>query len=120
MLNPLNVLRKYSHPTVPEILSDEGSEPSGLASDLQELIPSYLAKRRRDAIKLLKMAPENDFEPILVLAHQLQGSGTIYGFPDFTRLAAALEAAAELKDPALVNACVGNLVSSIYAARAPR
>lgn len=65
--------------------------------EIQELIPTFLARMDEKA-KLLKTASEQaDFETIAGLAHRIKGSAKGYGFDLLTQCAAKLEESAEKK-----------------------
>ena len=63
-------------------------------SDLEDLIPGYLANRRRDVDALHRALRAGDFETVRTLAHSMKGTGGGYGFDHITELGAALEQAA--------------------------
>ena len=67
-------------------------------ADLAELIPGFLANRRKDIQVLSDAVQENDFETIRVLGHQMKGVGGGYGFDALSHMGAALEGAAKTRD----------------------
>jgi PAS domain S-box-containing protein len=116
----LSVIRKYSYPSAaPPPLPEETPAAKGVLAGMKKLVPGYLKSRRKDAEKLEKLAAASDFVKIRALAHQMKGSGTTYGFPDLTNLAAALEAAADRKDEAAVGLHTKEISSFIQSAKAP-
>jgi CheY-like chemotaxis protein len=116
----LSVIRKYSYPTAaPPPLPEEAPASKGVLAGMKKLVPGYLRSRRKDAEKLEKLVAASDFVKIRALAHQMKGSGTTYGFPDLTNLAAALEAAADRKDVAAVGLHSKEIASFVQSAKAP-
>jgi HPt (histidine-containing phosphotransfer) domain-containing protein len=63
--------------------------------DLRDLIPGYLANRRKDLPVLLAALDEKDLAVIQRLAHRMKGEGGGYGFDAITTIGAALEEAAK-------------------------
>jgi len=47
---------------------------------------------------MIGLLDASDFAPLVVLSHNLKGTGTGYGFPDLTRLGGALEQSAKKAD----------------------
>src|SRR5438552_12528577 len=60
-------------------------------ASLQDLIPSFLDKRRKDVPKLIEALAAGDFATIRRLGHNLKGTGAGYGFPALTDIGAAIE-----------------------------
>lgn len=67
-------------------------------SDLKDLIPGYLCKRRQDIVQIVDSLQDADFETIRRLAHRMKGSGGGYGFDEITAIGAAMEQAALLEN----------------------
>ena len=67
-------------------------------SDLEDLIPNYLDKRRRDSEKILSALGRNDLETIRILGHDMKGSGGGYGFNAITEIGTLLENSAKEDD----------------------
>jgi PAS domain S-box-containing protein len=61
---------------------------------LEELVPKYLAKVRRDMDTILADVDSEVCRTARRWGHQLKGSGEGYGFPEITRAGAAVELAA--------------------------
>jgi HPt (histidine-containing phosphotransfer) domain-containing protein len=69
--------------------------PSVLVADeLRELIPRFLAHRRRELDELRAALACSDAETVRRLGHGLKGVGGGYGFDEITRIGADLERAA--------------------------
>lgn len=65
---------------------------------LMELIPTYLAQRRREVRNALDSWPNSSAEELRILGHNLKGSGGAYGFPVITTLGGKLSEAARAGD----------------------
>jgi CheY-like chemotaxis protein len=61
---------------------------------LEELVPEYLAGRRKELPVLERSLQARDFDHIRRLAHDLKGTGASFGFPDLTEMGRALELSA--------------------------
>jgi HPt (histidine-containing phosphotransfer) domain-containing protein len=71
------------------------ARPSVLVSDeLRELIPRFLAHRRRELDELAAALACSDAETVRRLGHGLKGVGGGYGFDEITRIGDDLERAA--------------------------
>ena len=68
--------------------------PPGLA----EFIPGYLASRKDELKEMIRLLAASDFENLAVLGHNIKGSGTSFGFPEISRIGAALQYSAEQRD----------------------
>ena len=67
-----------------------------VASELQPLIPRFLANRRTE-VPLLEQAVEcEDSETLRRIGHGLKGAGGGYGFDEITRIGAQLETTAKV------------------------
>lgn len=76
--------------------SDGGAvdrEPIDVAvpSELEELVPIFLANRRKDVDRLREAHAQGDWETIEGLGHSMKGMGGAYGFDPVTELGADLE-----------------------------
>jgi signal transduction histidine kinase/CheY-like chemotaxis protein len=69
--------------------------PSALSAKVQARVPVYLARRRKDVEELRDLLGQHDLERVLVLAHNMKGSGTGYGFPELSKLGAEMEKSAK-------------------------
>ena len=65
---------------------------------LEDIVPGYLASRRKEVSEMTELLASSDFARLAVLGHDLKGSGGGYGFPELTRLGAALEHSAKQTD----------------------
>jgi CheY-like chemotaxis protein/HPt (histidine-containing phosphotransfer) domain-containing protein len=71
---------------------------------LEQIVPGYLAARRKELPGLSTLLDASDFKSLAVLAHNLKGSGASYGFPDLTRMGIALEHSANQTDKLAITA----------------
>jgi HPt (histidine-containing phosphotransfer) domain-containing protein len=73
------------------------------------LVPRFLANRVAEVDKIRAALAGADFERIRVAAHGMKGAGGAYGFPEITRLGAAMEESARQRDAAAITALVASL-----------
>jgi PAS domain S-box-containing protein len=74
-----------------------------MPSGLEEIVPGYLANRRKELSEMSKLLAASDFAGLAVLGHNLKGTGGGYGFPELGRMGAALESSAKQSDPRALN-----------------
>lgn len=67
-------------------------------ADLEDLIPGYMANRRRDIVRLRAHLDASEYEEIRVIGHSMRGSGGGYGFDSVTSVGAKIETAAVAQD----------------------
>lgn len=93
------------------------TDKAAIAVDAQiaALVPRFLANRAVDVGRIRAALADAEFESIRVVAHSMKGSGAGYGFPEISRLGAAIEEAARQGDSTQIGALVSNLES--YLAR---
>ena len=65
----------------------------------KHLIPGYLERRRQDVASLQVALDQGDYETIIMLAHNMRGSGSGFGFDTISELGALLEKSANQKNP---------------------
>ena len=73
------------------------------------LVPAFLANRAADVGKIRAALAGEDFEAVRVTAHGMKGAGGGYGFPEITRLGAAMEEGAMRRDVDAIGALVTSL-----------
>jgi HPt (histidine-containing phosphotransfer) domain-containing protein len=78
-------------------------------SQIAALVPRFLANRAADVDKIRAALAGADFEAIRGSAHGMKGAGGGYGFPEISRLGAALEEGARQRDAAAITALVASL-----------
>jgi len=67
---------------------------------LEDIVPGYLANRRKEVFEMIELLSASDFERLSRLGHNLKGTARGYGFPDLVALGVALERSADQKDSA--------------------
>jgi two-component system sensor histidine kinase/response regulator len=65
---------------------------------LEDLVPAYLERQREEVAQCRRLLDAADFERIRFLSHNMKGTGSSFGFPDLTRIGAAMEQAARASD----------------------
>ncbi|MGB5076466.1 MAG: ATP-binding protein, partial [Sphingorhabdus sp.] len=65
---------------------------------LAELIPAYIASCQENVVVMREALDRADFETVIILGHNLRGSGGGFGFQMITDLGSGLEQAAENTD----------------------
>ena len=63
--------------------------------DLEDLIPGYLANRKKDIAAIREALEKKDLDTVRILGHSMKGSGGGYGFDAITDIGTMLEKAAE-------------------------
>ncbi len=58
----------------------------------------YIQSRKDEVPSLLQLASDKKFDELRVLAHNIKGAGTSYGFPDLTELGGMIEISATERD----------------------
>jgi two-component system sensor histidine kinase/response regulator len=61
---------------------------------LQDILPSYLERRRADVAALTEALERSDYESARTIGHRMKGSGSGYGLDRLTEIGAAIEGAA--------------------------
>jgi HPt (histidine-containing phosphotransfer) domain-containing protein len=69
--------------------------------DLADLMPGFLANKRRDAILLMEAADGADFTKMREIGHRIRGEGGSYGFEGITTIGQAIEEAAARQELAV-------------------
>lgn len=77
--------------------------------ELKELIPNFLANKKREVGFLSDTLAANDFAVIAKFAHRLKGEGGSYGFDLITDLGRELEVAANSGDAQGARRCIDQL-----------
>jgi CheY-like chemotaxis protein len=65
--------------------------------ELFDLVPVYLQNRAGDLERMQAAVERGDFDTVLGIAHNIQGSGGSFGFADLSEIGAALEEAARAR-----------------------
>jgi HPt (histidine-containing phosphotransfer) domain-containing protein len=61
--------------------------------EIQDLVPTFLANRRRDLVALQEALRAGDFNAMRIIGHNLKGVGGGYGFHEITAIGALIEQA---------------------------
>lgn len=69
-----------------------------LSSEVKELVPGYLQRRRADLVVLAAALQAEDYQVLSTVGHQLKGSGVSYGCNELSTLGASLEQAAKARN----------------------
>jgi HPt (histidine-containing phosphotransfer) domain-containing protein len=74
--------------------------------DLEDLIPTFLANRRKEIGLLTSALVASDFAQLRQLGHRMKGVGNSYGFALITTLGREIEHFANTSDATGLSACV--------------
>jgi HPt (histidine-containing phosphotransfer) domain-containing protein len=80
-------------------------------TDLADLVPVYLERRRGDIIALEDALLMEDYEAVRSIGHSMKGSGGGYGFDGITEIGGRLEMAGRDTDPDSARAAIDDLRS---------
>jgi HPt (histidine-containing phosphotransfer) domain-containing protein len=80
-------------------------------TDLADLVPVYLERRRGDVIALEDALLMEDYEAVRMIGHSIKGSGGGYGFDGITEIGGRLEIAGRDVDVDSARAGVDDLRS---------
>jgi HPt (histidine-containing phosphotransfer) domain-containing protein len=78
-------------------------------ADLSDLVPGFLAHKREDARTIAAAIECEDYATLSQVGHKMKGEGGSYGLDAITTMGAAIEEAAQVKDPAAVQRLVVEL-----------
>lgn len=73
-----------------------------VAKDLEDLIPVFLANRRKELDALRSAASAADYEQLRQIGHRMKGVGNSYGFEYVSTLGKQIEDACKAQDAAAV------------------
>jgi len=74
-----------------------------VSKDLEDLIPTYLANRKKELENLRQALEGADFEQIRQIGHRMRGVGVSYGFDDVTSLGKLIEDGGKVEDKAALD-----------------
>lgn len=77
--------------------------------DLEDIVPTFLANRRKDLHTLRHALTSADFSAIQMLGHRMKGDGGGYGFDRISEIGGAMESAAIQKDHAAAEQHIAHL-----------
>ncbi len=77
--------------------------------DLEDIVPMFLANRKKDLETLRLSLASRDFSTIRMLGHRMKGDGGGYGFDTITDIGGAMELAAGRHDHPAIERLIGQL-----------
>jgi len=83
--------------------------PIRLDSELQAIVPKYLANREKDCASLREQAASGAFADAKRLGHNMKGTGGGYGFEEVSRLGDLIELASVAGDTSRILALADEL-----------
>jgi HPt (histidine-containing phosphotransfer) domain-containing protein len=90
-----------------------------VAKDLEDLIPTFLANRKKELDALRAALAAADFEQLRQLGHRMRGVGNSYGFERVSSLGKQIEEGARARDEATLEshiAAYGDYLSKLQVA----
>ena len=91
--------------------TQEGKIVVHISTDLQELIPGYLANRQKDIHTMWEALAQDDYETIRILGHSMKGAGGGYGFDPISEIGSSIERAARDREPDTIRRWIGELLT---------
>ena len=76
---------------------------------MEDVVPSYLDKRRNDISRYRQALTDQDFDSIRMLGHRMKGTGAGYGFAELTSMGAEIEKSALTRNASAILATVDKL-----------
>ena len=73
-----------------------------VSKDIEDLIPVFMANRRKELETLRSALAASDFEQLRQLGHRMRGVGNSYGFDQVSTLGKEIEDAARQEDKATI------------------
>jgi signal transduction histidine kinase/CheY-like chemotaxis protein/HPt (histidine-containing phosphotransfer) domain-containing protein len=80
-----------------------------IQDDIVDLVPDYVASRRRDVETLHSHLSRGEFDAAGRLGHKMKGSGAGYGLSELTRIGRELEVAAKLQNAESLRKSIADL-----------
>jgi HPt (histidine-containing phosphotransfer) domain-containing protein len=69
-----------------------------ITRDSEDIVPCFLANRKKDIQTLRRALADKDFRTIQLLGHRMKGDGGGYGFDRISEIGGVMELAAERQD----------------------
>jgi signal transduction histidine kinase len=69
-----------------------------IEAGMEDVVPSYLNKRRKEISQYRQALANHDFDSIRMLGHKMRGTGAGYGFEELTSIGAEIEQSALTKN----------------------
>jgi CheY-like chemotaxis protein len=111
-LELLGAIEKYRRQVKPVDTVQSGSRESiriEMPPELEDIVPGYLASRRKEVSEMTELLAASNFERLSVLSHNLKGTARGYGFPDLVRMGSALEHSANQMDSGALHTQIADL-----------
>jgi CheY-like chemotaxis protein len=107
----LRAIRDHSAPRSVSLQAEDVSadRAARAARRLAEQTPAYLDHCRRDVIAIMAALDRADFDAVILLGHNLRGSGGGFGLPAITDFGAGIEQAATAADDQAARRWLGDL-----------
>jgi HPt (histidine-containing phosphotransfer) domain-containing protein len=77
-----------------------------VSKDIEDLIPVFLANRKKEVETLRTALAAGDFEQLRQVGHRMRGVGHSYGFDRVSTLGKEIEDAARSGDKAALEGCI--------------
>ena len=74
--------------------------------DLEDLVPAFMANRRKEVETLRAALEAGDFEQLRQLGHRMKGVGNSYGFAKVSELGKSIEDGARSEDRGALEALI--------------
>jgi HPt (histidine-containing phosphotransfer) domain-containing protein len=81
--------------------------------DLEDLIPTYLANRAKEAATLRAALADGDLEKLRQLGHRMKGVGAPYGFDKVSAFGKQIEDGAKAADHFALKKCINDYIGYI-------
>lgn len=109
----LQAIKDHSVAKTPALQETEapGARAPRAAQRLADRTPAYLENCRQNVVAMLAALDCGDFQAVVILGHNLRGSGGGFGFQKITDIGAGLEQAADVSDSDGSRRWVGELSS---------
>jgi two-component system sensor histidine kinase/response regulator len=87
------------HDTAQTLVTPKGrTQVVQVDAELEEIVPRFIASKRKDLDSITAALDSGDYEKIRVLGHNMKGEGGAFGFNTITEVGATLERAAKASD----------------------
>ena len=80
-------------------------------AELHDMVPEFLARRRKDVNALREALGRGDYEVMRTVGHVMKGSGGGYGFDAISEIGRVLESAARSKNSDVASKCIDDLAN---------
>ena len=98
LLRTIEQYRRPPKPVAPGHAESPHPVRIEMPAGMEDIVPGYLANRRKEIPEMLGLLANSDFERVSMLGHNLKGTARGYGFPDLIGIGLALEQSADRRD----------------------